>query len=301
MDGFPILYNEPLSRHVNLRVGGPADIFAMPESAVQIAALKRMARADGLDFRVLGGGTNLLICDEGVRGIVLKLHPKVFNTFTLRPGNCIEVGGAFAFQELCNRAARLGLSGFEKLTGIPGSIGGALRMNAGGKFTEIGERVISVKAVVGDEVVTFKRDECGFQYRNSNLKDHIVVSAVLKGVPGDRETILKETKEFMLYKAAVQPLTVPSAGCFFSNPACGSAGKLIDDAGLKGTRVGGAMVSLKHGNFLYNAGEATAADFMQLIAWVQSRVFESFGVELHMEVQTWGCALSAQKRMKLAA
>ncbi|MGH7144841.1 MAG: UDP-N-acetylmuramate dehydrogenase [Planctomycetota bacterium] len=301
MDGFPIFYHEPLGRHVNIGVGGPADLFAQPMTAQQVAALRRFARSEGMDFRVLGGGMNLLISDDGVRGVVVKLHPKAFNDFRVLGGNRLEVGAAFGFQELVHRAAQLGLSGFEKLTGIPGSVGGVVRMNAGGKLGEIGDRIVAVRAVVGEEVVTLSRAECRFGYRDSALKDHIVIGAVVEGIPGDRAAIQQATREFARYKASVQPMQLPSAGCMFANPAGGSAGKLIDEAGLKGARVGGAMVALKHGNFLYNAGGATCADFLHLIGWVRSRVYDSFGVELKLEVQTWGCEFPAVRDLKLAA
>lgn len=283
--------NYPLASLTTLRIGGPAQWFVRAQTLRDVADTVLISRERGLPLRVLGGGSNLLIADEGVSGIVLSLHGmKQLRMF----GHHVQVQAGASLAGLVARCAASGIAGPEGLAGIPGNVGGALAMNAGGRYAEIADFVERVVWINPDgEVESLYREEIDFAYRISSLRAGVIIEAVLKGVPGDREKLLARSREIMAEKLAVQPYSEFSAGCAFKNPKGESAGRLIDQAGCKGLSIGGAKVSDRHGNFFVNSGNARASELRALLQQVQQRVAEVHGITLQTEIQIWPPAKAA--------
>lgn len=277
--------SEPLGQRTTLRIGGPAQYYVEATSLRDVADTVQAARELGLPLFVLGGGSNLLIADEGVAGVVLSLHGmKKINVF----GHKVQVQAGANLNTLVTRCSVEGLAGPQSLAGIPGTVGGALAMNAGGRYGEIAdyvERVIWINPE--GELQSLYREEIQFGYRISELRHGVVIEAVLQGQPGERAELIARAREILQQKLAAQPYSEFSAGCTFKNPIGQSAGRMIDLAGCKGLRVGGAVVSDRHGNFIVNTGEARASDVLELMGLVTRRVFEVHGIELQPEVQLW--------------
>ncbi len=280
--------NEPLARRTTLRVGGPAEIYVEPASEADLVAVVQACAARDVRFLVLGRGSNLLVRDGGIRGVVISLAQPAFSAIEI-VGERLQCGAGAKLKQVAVAARRAGLSGLEFLEGIPGSVGGALRMNAGamaGATFDVAEtlRVMSPAGAVRDLAAA----EVPVAYRScALLKNHIALGAVLRGRPASVEAIEQRMKTFSQKRWDSQP-AAPSAGCCFKNPATIPAGKLIEELGLKGERIGGAMVSLEHGNFIVNDGTATARDVLDLIALVQQRAQVERGIELHTEVEIVG-------------
>ena len=277
--------NELLGRRTTLRVGGPAEYYVEALTLRDVADTVNASRETGLPLHVLGGGSNLLVPDEGVSGIVLSLHGlRKINVF----GNKVQVQAGANLSALVNNCSARGLAGPQSLAGIPGSVGGALAMNAGGRYGEIAdyvERVIWINPQ--GELESRYREEIEFGYRISELRLGVVIEAVLQGETGEPKQLIAEAREILQQKLAAQPYSEFSAGCAFKNPKGQSAGRIIDAAGCKGLRVGGALVSDRHGNFIINTGDARASDVLELMRQVTARVFEAHGIELQPEVQIW--------------
>ncbi len=270
-------------------VGGRADRLARPGSVEELRALLEGHDASTGEVRVLGDGANLLVADEGVDGLVVDL--KKMNALEWGEAGVVAGAGA-SLQKVVAEACRRGLGGVEGLGGVPASMGGAARMNAGGAFGEIGDVIAGVR-VVDERGIAHQltRAELEFGYRRSNLGGLVVVGVELALTPEDPQALRKRLKEVMAHKKDAQPLAAKSAGCVFKNPevdgARVSAGRLIDKAGLKGERVGGASVSERHGNFVIVEGGATATDALRLIGLVRERVREDVGIELEQELVVW--------------
>jgi UDP-N-acetylenolpyruvoylglucosamine reductase len=280
--------DEPLARHTTLRVGGPASIYVEPASEEDLAAVLRFCTARGLPFFLLGRGSNLLVRDGGFRGVVICLaHPQFSGIETT--GYHLYCGAGARLAAVAAKAKQHGLTGLEFLEGIPGTVGGALRMNAGAMGSRMFDVVESLRFMDFDGHV----HECGAaevnaEYRSCPLlKNHIALSTVLKGHPAPREVIKQRMDAFNQKRWASQP-AAPSAGCIFMNPDAIPAGKLIDELGLKGTRVGGALISLEHGNYIVTKGKAKAADVLKLIEIIKQRVRTERGIELKTEVEIMG-------------
>ena len=259
-----ILSNEPMKKHTTFRIGGPADIFAAPESIEEIEAVCRFAKEEGIPLFVLGNGSNLLVADDGMDGIVLQIYKNYSG---------IEVRG------------------FEFAGGIPGTFGGAVVMNAGAYGGEMVQVLKEVKVLTKDgEIKTLKAEELELGYRTSNVlkNEYVVLEGVIALEKGNKEEIKAKMDEYALVRKTKQPLEYPSAGSTFKRPEGYFAGKLIQDAGLKGYQVGDAQVSEKHSGFVINRGNATAADVMQLISDVADKVKEQFGVTMEPEVKRVG-------------
>lgn len=280
-----VLLAAPLSRLTTLRVGGPAEFFVEARSLRDVADTAAAARETGLDLHVIGGGSNLLIDDSGVNGIVLSLHGmKKIQPF----GTKVHVQAGAPLSALVAACSAAGIAGPQSLAGIPGNIGGALAMNAGGRYGEIAdyvERVLWVNQA--GELQSLYREEIQFGYRSSSLRQGVVIEAVVEGRAGNKAELAAEARRIMQEKLAAQPYSKFSAGCAFKNPKGQSAGRYIDQAGCKGLAVGDAQVSEMHGNFILNRGCAKAGDVLKLMQLVQRRVLEAFGVELQPEVQIW--------------
>lgn len=277
--------NELLGRRTTLRVGGPAEFLVEALTLRDVADTVHASRESGLPLHVLGGGSNLLVPDEGVGGIVLSLQGlRKINVF----GTKVQVQAGANLSAVVNNCSAKGLAGPQSLAGIPGSVGGALAMNAGGRYGEIAdyvERVIWINPQ--GELESRYREEISFGYRISELRHGVVIEAVLQGSAGEPKQLIARAREVLQQKLAAQPYSEFSAGCAFKNPKGQSAGRLIDAAGCKGLRIGGATVSDRHGNFIINTGDARAGDVLELMRIVTARVFEAHGVELQPEVQIW--------------
>ena len=283
-----ICRDEPMAKHTTLRVGGRADLYIEPVSETDLAGVVKYCRRRNLPFFVIGRGSNLLVRDGGVRGVIICLAQAVFRRIDIA-GERLHSGAGAKLKNVAVEAKRNGLTGVEFLEGIPGSVGGALRMNAGAMGGTTFEVVESVRLMdLEGAVRKWTPREMAVEYRNCDtLKTHIALNAVFKCQPAPREEIEKRMREFSEKRWASQP-AAPSAGCLFKNPPTIPAGKLIDELGLKGTRVGGAVVSAEHGNFIVNDGDATARDILNLIALLKARVREARGIELATEVEIIG-------------
>lgn len=287
----------PLAGHTWYAVGGRADALVRPRSPEALSTLLRRCHRNAVRVRVLGSGANLLVADEGVEGVVILLDAPCWKELRLNaegPVTMARVGAGRDLAKTIHDTARASLAGLEPLIGIPAQVGGAIRMNAGGKFGAIGDVVRSVGLVSWDGTErTYSHDEIRFGYRHSELPPGIVTWAVLALTPADPVELRERSKAISAYKSSVQPLAANSAGCMYKNPvdpATGqrvSAGLLIDRAGLKGTRVGGAVVSTQHGNFLCAEPGARAQDLIDLSALVAEETFRRTGIRLEREVVFW--------------
>jgi UDP-N-acetylenolpyruvoylglucosamine reductase len=280
--------DELMAKHTTLRVGGPADVWVEPASEADLAAVLKFCGGRKINFFILGRGSNLLVRDGGFRGVVICLAHANFSRIEI-DGERLCCGAGAKVKALVGAAKRAGLGGLEFLEGIPGSVGGALRMNAGAMGGAVFEVVESVRCMDRSGEI-FEKPRVGLpaEYRSCPLfAEHIALAAVFKGVPAPRAAIEVKLNEFSRRRWASQPAR-PSAGCTFKNPATIPAGRLIEELGLKGARVGGAVVSPEHGNFLVNDGGATAADVLALMALIQAKALAERGIELHPEVEIVG-------------
>lgn len=280
----PLTEYEPLSRHTTFHIGGPARYFAMPQTAEQTAVLLDHARETGLRYAVIGNGSNLLVPDEGYDGLVIRT-PEGEPRWS---GREVAVPAGYSLARLSAQAAERGLGGLTFAQGIPGTVGGAVVMNAGAYGGEIRDTLVGSLYHGPDGVRRLSAEEHDFSYRHSSYSDHperTVLEAVFCLVPADRTQLAAEMADYALRRREKQPLEYPSAGSTFKRPAGHFAGKLIEDAGLKGFSVGGAQVSEKHAGFVINRGGATCADVLALMEQVQKTVYERFGVMLEPEVK----------------
>jgi UDP-N-acetylmuramate--alanine ligase len=281
---------EPLAPKTTMRVGGAARLYAEPANVVDLRTLVCAARARSVPCHLLGRGSNLIVPDEGVDGLVLALAHPAWATFEPGADGRVRVGAGLRLKNLCGLASKAGLAGFEFLEGIPGNVGGALRMNAGAMGGWIFDLVEEVQLMTFDgEVRTLAKAELGVDYRScAALREAIALGVVLRPAPaGTVEAIEEQIEKFRRQRHETQPRE-PSAGCVFKNPPGASAGRLIDECGLKGERVGDAEVSPVHANFIVNRGAATAGDVLELVRRVRARVRQRTGVELEPEVFLYG-------------
>ena len=270
-----------------LKVGGPAEYFVEPRSVEELAAVVRCCAETGVPCRVLGSGSNLLVRDEGVSGVVLRLTEESFGEITIE-GTVVKVGAGVLLSHVISHSVRGGLVGLETLVGIPGTVGGALRGNAGGRSGDVGQNVQSVTVMTGSgEQFTRSEDELSFGYRHSSINELVVIDVTFALAEGDVDETLKRMRKLWIMRKATQPMAHQSAGCIFKNPRGISAGSLIEQAGLKGEKVGGAEVSDRHANFIVTSAEATAADVLALIERIRERVSEQCAVDLELEIGIW--------------
>ena len=283
-----IKIDEKLSEYVNFKVGGPADILLIPNSKEQVIKSIKICKENNIPFYLIGNGSNILVRDGGFRGVVLSLK-NVKNIYV--DGEKIEAECGVMLKEVSDKAIENSLTGFEFACGIPGTIGGAVFMNAGAYDGEI-SKVIESAEVIDENcnIIRLSREELDFGYRSSLVmkKGYTVLSAVFKLEKGQVKTIKELIEDLTNKRESKQPLEYPSAGSTFKRPTGYFAGKLIQDAGLKGYSIGGAAVSEKHSGFVINKGNATAKDITDLIKHIQDEVKKQFGVELHPEVRIIG-------------
>ena len=280
--------DEPMAKHTTLRVGGPADFYIEPATDTDLALILQWCGERGVKFFMLGRGSNLLVRDGGFRGVVICLSSPNFSRIEI-DGTRIRAGAGAKQKNVAVEAKRNGLSGVEFLEGIPGSIGGALRMNAGAMGGETFNAVESVRVMdFAGNISELSPAEMSVAYRSCpTLKNHIALGAVFQCQPEPREEIEKRMKTYSEKRWSSQP-AAPSAGCMFKNPTAIPAGRLIDELGLKNTKVGGARISLEHGNFLVNDGGATAKDVLELIGVLRAKAKVERGIDLHTEVEIIG-------------
>jgi UDP-N-acetylmuramate dehydrogenase len=282
-----VRHDEPLSGHTWFRIGGPAKFFVEPRNVDELSEAVRRCRENEIPMYVLGGGANLLVDDAGVKGAVIHLGRGEFEDVSFIEGG-IRAGAGVDMGKLVLRCVRKGLSGLECQTGIPGTVGGCVKMNSGGAFGDIGNVVEAVTVMSeGGEVFTRHRSELAFAYRSTNISSKFILSADVRLIEDDPERILKQIKQIWIYKKNTQPLAKHNAGCVFKNPRGLSAGALIDRAGLKGRRIGGAYVSRKHANFILADPGATAADVLKLINIIRQEVYKKSEVYLELEIEVW--------------
>jgi UDP-N-acetylenolpyruvoylglucosamine reductase len=282
----------PLSRLTTIRTGGPAEFFARPGTVAELEAVLAWAAVEGLEVGVVGSGSNLLIADAGVRGLVLKLDQKL--TEITVDGTRIDCGGGARLPAVSAQAARAGLSGIEFGVNIPGTVGGAVRMNANAYGGELARALEWVDVTSASGTARRTPDELGFAYRRSGLRPgEVVARAAFALVPLPPEEVKRTLGEMRAKRRAAQPSGIKTFGSTFKNPSAAeaegrTAGQLLEAAGARGLRLGGAGFSAKHANFVENLGDTTTADVVALMAEGQRLVRERFGVELEPEVQTLG-------------
>ena len=276
-----------LAPYTWLKVGGPAQFLVEPRSEDELVEFVKFAGANDLAVRVLGGGSNLLVNDDGVPGAVVRLSHDSFQQVEV-DGTTVRAGAGALLSHVVSQSVAAGLAGMESLVGIPGTVGGAIRGNAGSRAGEIGEVVVSVDVLTAaGERFTRTEDELSFEYRSSSVNELVVLGASFRLREEPAGDIAARMKQQWITRKAEQPYGYQSAGCVFKNPRGLSAGKLLDEAGLKGTRVGGAEVSDRHANFIVTEDGAKASDVRQLIELMAARVKDAHGVELETEVVRW--------------
>jgi len=277
----------PLARRTWFGLGGSAKFLCRPRDADDLAELAARSRDAAIPFKVLGAGANVLVSDDGFDGVVVRLDDESFRRVE-RTTNRLRVGAGVDLMPLTRSCSELGLAGLEGLAGIPASIGGAVRMNAGGRFGEISDVVRSIDVLTPQgRIERWSKERIGFGYRHSAIHDEIVLSAELELSEDDAAVVSQRYHECFAMKMESQPIREHSAGCIFKNPQGCSAGAMIDQAGLKGTRRGGARVSERHANFIVADGGATASDVLRLIDVVRDRVKQKFATELDLEIDVW--------------
>lgn len=289
-----VIKEADMSSYTTFRIGGIADYVVTPENEEQLAKLLHLIKEESVDFVVIGNGSNILVSDNGFDGIVIQLGDK-FSSFVIKDkdesGVYVDVTAGMRLSRLGNELAAGSIEGFEFATGIPGTIGGAVMMNAGAYGGEIKDIIKSARVMDFDgNVKELSRDELELGYRTSIIakKNYIVISAVFGLKKGDREKIKSNIKELALKRREKQPLEYPSAGSTFKRPEGYFAAKLIEDAGLKGLSVGGAQVSEKHAGFVINKKDAKAMDVIRLTDEIKEKVYDKFGVKLELEIKKIG-------------
>lgn len=280
-----VRFDEPMKNHTTFKIGGPADVMAFVLNEGILAKLIKYLNDEGIDHFILGNGSNLLVNDDGYRGVMVVLAGE-FDEISIE-GCRISAGAGAMLSAVANKATKASLTGMEFASGIPGTVGGGIIMNAGAYDGEMKKVVEAVKILTSDgEIKTLSNEEMHFEYRNSAVKGtkDVVLGATFTLAEGNSEEILAKCSDFAARRRDKQPLEYPSAGSTFKRPEGYFAGKLIEDAGLGGYTNGGAQVSTKHKGFVINTGNATAADVNGLIEHVQKTVYEKFGVSLETEV-----------------
>ncbi|GIX48720.1 MAG: UDP-N-acetylenolpyruvoylglucosamine reductase [Candidatus Tectimicrobiota bacterium] len=285
-------FGVPLARYTSWRIGGPAEALVAVENLAALCRLQAVARRHGLPLFVLGGGSNLLVRDGGIRGIVVLLRG-AFRRYRLMAEDTtalVEVGAGYPLSRLALQLGQQGWSGLEFAYGIPGTVGGAMVMNAGTSLGELGQVLVAARLLLADgRVSELPVAALGLGYRTSSYPSQaILLAARLRLHRGERAAIEAVMRQAYRQRQRTQPLWLPNAGSVFKNPPGVAAGRLIEAAGLKGTRIGGAMVSPRHANFIVNVGGARAADVEALIALIRQRVWQAFGVLLELEVRIVG-------------
>jgi UDP-N-acetylmuramate dehydrogenase len=279
--------HEPLAPYTNLKLGGPAEALVQPRSREELAALLKLCSEKKIPVRILGGGCNILVRDEGVSGVVLRLSEPAFTRVDVE-GKRIRTGGGASLAAVISQSARHGLAGLEWLVGIPGTVGGALRHNAGDRVADIGQFVRKAEVIEGrGQFHVRERVDVNFDYRASDLDDAIVIAVELELEPDAAEAIVKRMRKAWIQRKSKQPFSFQAAGRMFSNPRGLNVAALIEQAHLSGAKVGGAQVSERDANYVIAQPGATARDVLRLMDLIKSQVQEHFQVELEPDLSIW--------------
>ncbi|MBX3328954.1 MAG: UDP-N-acetylmuramate dehydrogenase [Nitrospira sp.] len=281
-----VRFNAPLRGYTSFHIGGPADVLVEPADVEDVVRLVKQTHEQKLPIFVLGG-TNVLVRDKGIRGVVVSLAK--LRAVKEEPGSILYAEGGVGMPTLIGHAIRRSLAGLEWAAGIPGTVAGCVVMNAGTRLGEMKDSVKAVRIVSPKGVlIDCPAEAIEFRYRRATLLPGVVVGVWLQLKPGVRSDIEKVVKDYLHYRRDTQPLALPSAGCVFKNPMNDSAGRVVEAAGLKGTSVGDAQVSTKHANFIVNQGHASAADVLSLIKKVRARIAQKTGIRLDLELKIVG-------------
>ena len=283
-----IIYNEPMKKHTSFKIGGNADLFVSVKNAQELKQALLFAKQKQIHITIIGNGTNILVSDNGIRGIVIKMDIQFFDLKEKNDYVEISVGSGNKMMALATQLKNQEISGFEQLSGIPGTIGGAIYMNAGAYGKEMKDIVISTKCMnMEGEIFELLNKEQKFEYRSSifNNKEYIILETKLKLQKGKKEDIELQMKEYLNQRKEKQPLEYPSAGSTFKRKEGIITAKLIDECGLKGYKIGGAMISEKHAGFIVNTGDATAKDVLELIKYVKDKVYEETKIRIEEEIK----------------
>ena len=279
--------DEPLAMHTWFQLGGPAEYFAEPRDVDQLIALVQRCGQEEVPVRLLGGGANILVRDEGVPGMILRLAATVFGNIRVE-GQSVIAGGGATLGQVITTAVHQGLAGLETLIGIPGTLGGALHGNAGTHGGDVGQWTSRATVIThSGELFQHGRDDLVFEYHQSSLDELVILEAEFQLEEDDPRELARRMQKHWIVKKAAQPMGHQCAGCVFRNPHGASAGELIDEAGLKGTRIGGAVVSDRHANFIVAEPECTSQDVLRLIDLIRDQVHERLDVELERELEIW--------------
>jgi len=281
-----ISLNEPLARFTTFRIGGVADYYVEPADAEDVLSIVNYVNKQGIPFYVMGNGSNILISDEGIKGVVINLE-SAFNQIKHEKGMIIA-GSGVKMAKFVDFCIQKGYKGVEMLAGIPATVGGALVMNAGAYGGETSTYVKEVTAVKNGAIKRLAKQECDFRYRNSNLKGTVILEASFELPDGNKDEVSKRRKELLIKRNEAQPVEIPNAGCIFKNPKDDFAARLVEESGFKGLSFGGAMVSPKHSNFIVNYDNASANDVIELIKIIKKKVKEKTGIDLELEVKLIG-------------
>ena len=285
-----VLMNEPLANHTTMKIGGPADLFIEPTSIENLEKVMNIINKQHLPWRVIGRGSNLLVSDQGIEGVVIKLG-KGLDDLEIHETE-VKVGAGFSLVTLAVQISKKGLSGLEFASGIPGSLGGAVYMNAGAHGSDMSEVLEKVHVLFEDGTVAWlSKEEMEFSYRTSILQKKrpgIVLEAVFQLKSGNRDEIVAKMQKNKNYRKDTQPYNLPCAGSIFRNPLPYHAGQLVQDAGLKGYSIGGAQISPMHGNFIVNTGNGKAEDVLALIQHIKGTIYQQFGINIETEVEIIG-------------
>ena len=282
--------NEPLLNHTTIKIGGPADLFVAPKDLQSLCETVEVIKRYGTNWRAIGRGSNLLVSDKGIEEIVIKVGEGLDDLSI--DGSEITVGGGYSLIKLATVISKKGISGLEFASGIPGSVGGAVYMNAGAHGSDISKILKKARVLFEDGSLEWvSNEEIEFSYRTSLLQKKrrgICIEAVFQLQYGNREEIVKEMQKHKGYRRETQPWNYPCAGSIFRNPLPNFAGKLIEVAGLKGYRIGGAQISEQHANFIINAGNAKAQDVLNLIQHVKDTIYDLYNIRMETEVEIIG-------------
>lgn len=281
-----VAVNEPMSKYTSFRIGGPADYYLEPLDKADVVRLVAYLQDHQISFVMIGSGSNLLISDEGIRGVVVNIENTLNKVYV--EGNRVVAEAGVKMAKFVDYCIQRGLKGVEMLPGIPGTIGGAVVMNAGAYGGEISDHLVEVEVVRNSKLTSVKKADAGFAYRRSGFGRDVVLSATFELPSGDKAELMKLRRELLVKRNQSQPLNLPNSGSVFKNPTGTFAAKLIEEAGLKGNAAGAARISERHGNFIVNTGKATAADVLALVRLARKTVAEKCGVHLELEVKLMG-------------
>ncbi len=281
-----ISLDEPLSKYTWMKVGGSADYYLEPADQNDLVDIVNYLQQNNFPYLILGRGSNVVVSDDGIRGVVINLE-SALQSLRLQ-GDCVVAEAGVWLQKFVDFCIQHEFAGVEMLAGIPGTIGGAVVMNAGAHGGQISDHVIYVEVLRGEHVVRVPKENADFSYRHSAFSRDIVLNALFRMPKGDKDDLAKRRKELILKRNETQPLELPNSGSMFKNPPNTFAAKLIEQAGLKGKRIGNAQISEKHANFIVNLGEAKAADIVQLLDLAQRTVYQNSGIQLELEVRLLG-------------